>query len=78
VPISGYSSELPVSVMVVGVFDGDVGSAEPTIFAADDVDDPDGLDGDELPQAAASTVSGIKAAAVYTKRFIFATCGILL
>jgi hypothetical protein len=77
VPISGYSSELPVSVMVVGVFDGDVGSAAPTIFA-DDVDDPDGLDGDELPQAAASTVSGIKAAAVYTKRFIFATCGILL
>jgi hypothetical protein len=41
-------------------------------------DEPEAPEGDELPQAAASTVSGTKAAAVYTKRLIFATCGILL
>jgi hypothetical protein len=59
--------------MVSGVFDGEVGSAAPTIFAdaAGADDDEPGVD-DEL-QAAASTESGIKAAAVYAKRIFFAT-----
>ena len=72
VPISGYSSVLPVSVTTSGVFAGEAGSAAPTIFAAAGGDDDD-ADGDDEPQAAARTESGIKAAAVYTKRIFFAT-----
>jgi hypothetical protein len=41
--------------------------------ALGDVEDDAVLDGDELPQAAARTESGIKAAAVYMRRIFFAT-----
>jgi len=53
---------LPVSEIVLPLED-----------AVEDVDeDEDGV-GELEPQAAASTVSGIRAAAVYAKRIFFAT-----
>jgi hypothetical protein len=63
---------LPVSVIVSGVVAGELGSAGPTCAAADGADDGDVL-GLELPQAAASTESGTRAAAVHTKRIFLAT-----
>jgi hypothetical protein len=64
---------LPVSVTTSGVFDGEVGSAAPTIFAAAAGEDVDELGEVDEPQAAARTESGIKAAAAYAKRVFFAT-----
>src|SRR5580698_2289414 len=63
-PNSGNSSELPVSVIslpeeLADEVDGDV--------------DPLALEGELEPQAAASMVSGTRAAAVHTKRIFLAT-----
>src|SRR5215469_4756527 len=71
-PINGYSSELPVSVMVVAVLSGDAGSAAPTIFAA--AGELELLLGLPLElQAAAKTESGTRAAAVNARRVLLAT-----